>query len=113
MFSKTSGESSADVRGRVERARRVQGARFRRGAAKLNAFMTPKQIARYCGLDDKTEAMLKRAMERLLLSARAFHRVLKVSRTIADLAGSDSIASTHLQEAISYRASCHRDDVDP
>lgn len=113
MLAKTSAESSADVRGRVERARRVQGARFRRGAARLNAFMTPKQIARYCGLDDKTEAVLQRAMERLLLSARAFHRVLKVSRTIADLAGSDAIESTHVHEAVLYRASCHRDDVDP
>ncbi|GMR23337.1 MAG: YifB family Mg chelatase-like AAA ATPase [Acidobacteriota bacterium] len=112
MLDKKSGESSADVRGRVERARRVQGARFRRGATKLNAFMTPKQIARYCGLDGNTEATLKRATEQFLLSARAFHRVLKVARTIADLAGADAIESTHLQEAIIYRASSNRDEVD-
>ena len=105
MFDKKPGESSAEVRARVARARRVQGARFRRGATKLNAFMTPKQIARYCGLDDKTEAMLKRATDRLHLSARAFHRVLKVARTIADLAGADEIGSVHLQEAIIYRSS--------
>ncbi len=110
MLDKKPGESSAEVRGRVERARRVQGARFRRGATKLNAFMTPKQIARYCGLDDKTEAMLKRATDRLHLSARAFHRVLKVARTIADLAAADEISSAHLQEAIIYRA--NKDDAE-
>ncbi len=112
MLDKKPGESSAEVRGRVERARRVQGARFRRVATKLNAFMTPKQIARYCGLDDKTEVMLKRATERLHLSARAFHRVLKVARTIADLAGAGEIEAIHLQEAISYRASSDRVGVE-
>ena len=112
MLDKKPGESSAEVRGRVERARRVQGARFRRGATKLNAFMTPKQIARCCGLDDKTEVMLKRATERLHLSARAFHRVLKVARTIADLAGAGEIEAIHLQEAIVYRASSDRDELD-
>ena len=112
MLDKKPGESSAEVRGRVERARRVQGARFRRVATKLNAFMTPKQIARYCGLDDKTEVMLKRATERLHLSARAFHRVLKVARTIADLAGAGEIEAIHLQEAIMYRASSDRDELD-
>ena len=70
--------------------------------------MAPKQIARYCALDDKTEVMLKRATERLHLSARAFHRVLKVARTIADLAGAGEIEAIHLQEAISYRASSDR-----
>ena len=112
MLDKKPGESSAEVRGRVARARRVQGARFRRGATKLNAFMTPKQIARYCGLDDKTEAILKRATDRLHLSTRAFHRVLKVARTIADLNRADEIGSVHLQEAIIYRTSTRDAEID-
>jgi len=99
------GESSASVRARVEVARRSQAARFRRGRGRLNAFMTPKQIARYCSLDAKTEAILKRATEQLRLSARAFHRVLKVARTIADLDGAKTIDSIHVQEAVVYRAS--------
>lgn len=104
------GESSAPVRHRVERARRVQASRFRRCRSTLNAFMTPKQIARYCSLDGDTEAMLKQATEQLRLSARAFHRVLKVARTIADLAGADAIESVHLHEAVAYRAS--REDAE-
>jgi magnesium chelatase family protein len=66
--------------------------------------MSAKQIARYCHLDDQTERILKRAMERLRFSARAFHRVLKVARTIADLADSPEIEAIHLQEAVTYRS---------
>jgi magnesium chelatase family protein len=104
MLDKAPGESSAEVRRRVSRARRAQAERFSRGRAKLNAFMSAKQIARYCHLDDQTERILKRAMERLRFSARAFHRVLKVARTIADLADSPEIEAIHLQEAVTYRS---------
>ncbi len=107
MLDKAEGETSAQVRSRVAQARRVQATRFRRGQTKLNAFMTAKQIVRYCRLDDKTEMILKRATERLHLSARAFHRVLKVARTIADLAGAASVGPAHLQEAVTYRANDH------
>ncbi len=87
------------------RARRAQERRFRRGRAKLNAAMTPRQIARYCALEPSGVAILKRAVDRLGLSARAFHRILKVSRTIADLAETETIEPPHLQEAVVYRAS--------
>ena len=99
------GESSRDVRRRVVRARRAQERRFRRGRAKLNAAMTPRQIARYCALEPSGEAILKQAVDCLGLSARAFHRILKVSRTIADLAETETIEPPHLQEAVAYRAS--------
>lgn len=110
ILDKSTGETSAEVRRRVERARRQQAARFRRGRAKLNAFMTTRQIVRYCSLDPETEMVLKRAADRLHFSARAFHRVLKVARTIADLAGKEMLEPSHLHEAVSYRAS---DRVEP
>jgi magnesium chelatase family protein len=103
MLAPSSGECSADVRQRVVKARRAQDKRFRRGRTKLNAFMAARQITRYCVVDAHGEAVLKQAVERLGLSARAFHRVMKVARTIADLAGAEAIASVHLQEALVYR----------
>jgi len=105
LLRRSAAESSHDVRRRVVRARRAQERRFRRGRAKLNASMTPRQIARYCALDPSGEAILKQAVDRLGLSARAFHRILKVSRTIADLAEAETIEPPHLQEAVAYRAS--------
>jgi magnesium chelatase family protein len=95
------GESSADVRGRVVRAREAQSRRFRR--QRLNASMGPAAVARYCELDPGGKAALERAVERLGLSARGFHRILKVARTIADLAGSERIELRHLEEAVHFR----------
>ena len=104
MLAPASGESSSEVRRRVTKARRVQERRFRRGKAKLNGFMTTRQIARCCSIDDVGQAVMKDGVERMGLSARAFHRVLKVARSIADLAGAADIAPVHLQEALVYRA---------
>lgn len=91
-------ESSAEVRERVLRARQVAADR---GGA--NAALSGVELERWCGLDDDARNMLAQAMERLGLSARALHRILRVARTIADLAGEASLSRSHLVEALSYR----------
>ena len=98
-------ESSTEVRARVEQARRVQAQRFAGTALIANAEMTPSEVRRFCqeALDDGSRSLLRLAMQQLALSARAFHRVLKLARTIADLAGSETILSAHVAEAIQYR----------
>jgi magnesium chelatase family protein len=93
-------ESSAGIRRRVEDARSHQ----MRRSGHTNCTLTPKQIEQLCSLQKKDEDFLALAMERLHLSARGTHRILKVARTIADLAGSTAIGSNHLAEAIQYRA---------
>ncbi len=99
------GESSASVRARVITARRVQQDRFRQNpGVTCNARMESRDLRRHCQLDPATLEHLKNAMQDLGLSARAYDRILKVSRTIADLAGSESIASDHLCEAIQLRS---------
>lgn len=98
------GEPSAAIRERVIAARKVQEERFKgEEGIYCNAQMTPKLIARYAALDDTSLAMLKTAMSRFNLSARAYDRILKVARTIADLAGCGSIQPQHIAEAIGYR----------
>jgi magnesium chelatase family protein len=105
LSDKAEGEPSASVRERVNRARGVQGERFasRRGVF-CNADMQARDIRRYCPLSDGCQDLLKAAVNRLGLSARAHSRVIKVARTIADLAGSPSIETAHLSESIQYRA---------
>jgi magnesium chelatase family protein len=93
------GESSASVRARVEHARQRQQQR----AGKPNAHLGAAEIARDCALGDAERDLLTRALERLALSARAYHRILKVARTIADLTASDAIGAAHLSEALGYR----------
>jgi magnesium chelatase family protein len=98
------GESSAQIRERVMKARAIQTERFK--DSKLihcNAQMTDRMIHQYCELDAETLNILQTAMERLNLSARAYSRILKVARTIADLASSEKIQSMHIAEAIGYR----------
>jgi magnesium chelatase family protein len=82
---------------------RVQAARFAGTALTCNADMTIADVRVHCQLDDAGRGLMKAAMNQLQMSARAFHRVLKLSRTIADLAGSDRITTTHLAEALQYR----------
>lgn len=94
------GEPSASIRERVEAARQIQRERFR----KCNADMTSRQLRKYCELDPPSRRLLIAAIERLGLSARAHDRILKVARTIADLAGAERIESGHLAEAVQYRA---------
>ncbi|RMG79447.1 MAG: ATP-binding protein [Bacteroidetes bacterium] len=100
-----SAEKSKDIRERVIQAREVQKRRFA-GLKNIysNAQMTSKQIKVYCEIDEQGKALLKNAMERLGLSARAYDRILKVSRTIADLENSENIQPHHLAEAIQYRS---------
>ena len=92
-------ESSAAVRARVEAARSRQWARFEGSRVASNAEMGIRELKLHCGLDPAGEALLKAAVQRLGLSARAYHRVLKVARTIADLAAADRIGPAHLAEA--------------
>ena len=96
-------ESSEDVRNRVIAARKIQQERFHDSATIHNGGMTSTEIQQFCQLDEKSKAFLEQAFNRLGLSARAHSRILKVARTIADLAGSEQIQLTHLAEAIQYR----------
>lgn len=104
MVAKRPGETSAQVRERVIAARSKQVERFQsRKGISCNARMTSKDLKQYCTLDDATLEMLKGAMAQLGLSARAYDRILKVSRTIADLAGAEAIGPDHVAEAIQLR----------
>ena len=85
-------------------AREQQLRRFAGEKIFANAAMTPRMIRRHCRIDSESEQMLERAMTRLGLSARAYDRILKVSRTIADLEGCDEVRSTHVSEAVGYRS---------
>jgi magnesium chelatase family protein len=98
------GESSETVRERVIRARDIQLARFNGEGVFSNSAMSPGQIRKFCALDAESEGLLEKAMLRQGLSARAHDRILKVSRTIADLEGSENILSEHISEAINYRS---------
>ena len=98
------GETSAAIRARVVTARSLQQRRFQGAPSTVNARMAHAQIRRHCALPPDLGDLLQGAMERLSLSARAYDRILKVARTIADLAGADEIAAPHLLEAIQYRS---------
>ena len=98
------GESSAVMRERIVAARAVQSRRFAGTSLRCNAQMSSKQLREVCALTSEQGLILQRAMERLGLSARAYDRVLKVARTIADLAGTPAIETAHLLEAINYRS---------
>jgi magnesium chelatase family protein len=105
LSSAPTAESSAQIRERVVKARQIQEERFVPWAdVHCNAQMTSKLIRQFCVLDEAGTAILKTAMERLNLSARAYDRILKVSRTIADLEGSEKILPQHVAEAIQYRS---------
>lgn len=98
-------ESSVDIRERVTAAREIQTARFSEiDTINYNAQMSSKLIREYCKLDEASLLLLKTAMERLNLSARAYDRILKVARTIADLATDETVNSSHIAEAIQYRS---------
>jgi magnesium chelatase family protein len=97
------GEPSENVRERVEASRQRQRERFEDSDLTCNADMRPGDIRAHCQLDDAGRALIKSAMSQLQLSARAYHRVLKLGRTIADLAGSAEIQPAQLAEALQYR----------
>jgi magnesium chelatase family protein len=98
------GTGSKKMREEVFRAREIQERRLGKGAGRLNGRMTSRQTRTHCGLDSAGQATLKEAMEALGLSARAHDRILRVARTVADLAGSDRITQDHIAEAINFRA---------
>ena len=107
------GEPSATVQTRVEAAREIQRQRFQKATEppekqdpnhiSCNADMHPAEVRKFCQLDDTSRSLIRSAMNQLQLSARAYHRVLKLARTIADLAGDSDIAPQHLAEALQYR----------
>lgn len=103
LLQPVQGESSKAVRDRVQQARQVQDARFRGTGVFTNAAMTSQQTRRFCVVEKPAEDLLQAAITRLGLSARAYDRILKLSRTIADLAGVENIGVPHVAEAIQYR----------
>ncbi|OQY37530.1 MAG: magnesium chelatase [Chloroflexota bacterium] len=103
LSSNRLGEPSANVQARVEAARSMQRERFKGTDLTTNADMHPKDIRLHCQLDADGKSLLKSAMKQLHLSARSYHRVLKLSRTITDLAGEEEITSLHLAEALQYQ----------
>ncbi len=96
-------ESSEKIRARVVAARERQLGRFRKKRIFANAHMGPREVRAHCRVDGEGERLLEAAIKRLGLSARGYDRVLKVARTIADLAGEEAISPAHLSEAIQYR----------
>jgi len=104
MSAERTGESSAQIRARVVAARQRQHERFKgRRHITCNARMGARELRQFCAIDESTKAMLDQAMTDMNLSARAYDRILKVARTIADLAGADAITSDHVSEAVQYR----------
>jgi len=97
------GEPSTTVRERVNEARSVQRRRFSGTSFQANADMGPSEVWKFCTMEEAAHGLAKAAMEKMNLSARAFHRTLKIARTIADLAGAEEIGVEHLAEAIQYR----------
>jgi magnesium chelatase family protein len=97
------GEPSVSIRQRVEAARERQSRRFAGTPLLTNADMGPAEVRVHCPLDEAGRSLLRAAMQQLQMTARAYHRILKLARTIADLAGSDRIQTVHLAEAIPYR----------
>ena len=104
LASKDAGESSNVIRERVNQARKIQLNRFEQSKIHANAQMGAKEIKRYCAVKEDADRLLETAINKLGLSARAYSRVLKVGRTIADLAGLESIEAAHIAEAIQYRS---------
>ena len=103
LTSREKGESSRSIRKRVQKARDIQNKRYENDGIQINAELNSKLLDKYCALNAECHALAKQAVERLNLSARAYTRVLKVARTIADLSGSSDLELAHLTEAIQYR----------
>ena len=98
------GESSAAIRERVLAAREIQKERYKGTGISVNSQLTPELIRRFCTPDERGQEILRAVFDRLSLSARGYDRILKVSRTIADLEGAADISSVHIAEAVQYRS---------
>ena len=103
LDSEEKGENSNDIKQRVNKARKIQQDRLSKYGLYSNAELTPKLIEKYCKLNDDAKNLLKSSFEKLGLSARAYSRILKVARTIADLEEKENIEIKHLAEAVQYR----------
>jgi magnesium chelatase family protein len=103
LSSERQGEPSSAVRERVTAARVRQAERFKHTRLLTNADMGPAEVRRHCQLDGAGQRLMQAAMRQLHLSARAYHRVLKLARTIADLAGAERVGEAHMDEALSFR----------
>lgn len=104
LVSEPTGENSHEIRQRVNEARKIQLDRLSGEGTYSNASMQPKQLRKYCKMEEGADQLLEVAIKQLGLSARAYDRILKVSRTIVDLAMSDAIQVKHISEAIQYRS---------
>ena len=104
LSDRSAQETSAEIRARVNAARDIQRARFKDDGIHCNAQMSAALVRRYCTQDEASEKLLQSAYKRLNLSARAYQRIMKVARTIADLAGSENVLAEHYAEAIQYRS---------
>lgn len=103
LMERRGGETSAQMREKVLKARKIQERRFAGRTTPVNAAMTARDIEEFCRIDEQGEALLKSAISEYGLSARAYGRILKVARTIADLAGEEDLALDHILEAVQYR----------
>ena len=103
LRTRAEAEPSAAVRERVNTARERQNLRFGKGSSMCNARMGPDEMRRYCELDEPSAELMKQAFDAMGLTARSYDRILRVARTIADIAGCNSIQHQHIAEAIRYR----------
>jgi magnesium chelatase family protein len=103
LSNRRAGRPSEAVRPRIERARKTQTKRFEGTTLRTNADMGPRELQDHVVLDDAGESMVKAAVRQLHLSARGYHRVLKLARTIADLTGDERVQAAHVAEALPYR----------
>jgi magnesium chelatase family protein len=102
LTSRDSGESSREIKKRIDRARKIQLDRFKGMKIYCNAQMTNRHINKYCQIDEAGQKLLETAIDKFGLSARAYTRILKIARTIADLEGQENIQPTHLSKAVQH-----------
>jgi len=111
LTSEKMAETSGEIRDRVERAREIQRKKFKGLNILTNSEISSRQIKKFCSLNKEGEKILKKAMESYSLSARSYHRILKMARTIADLEGKEQIDAGHIQEAVQYRTRLEKEDL--